>query len=54
MLKKSMESRFNALKQVDRLKKDRNINSNEIAPGRNRPVVHPRLHFKKEGKVNKG
>ncbi|OPX33588.1 MAG: hypothetical protein B1H11_12285 [Desulfobacteraceae bacterium 4484_190.1] len=53
MLKKSMESRFNALRQVDRLKKDRNTNSNEIPRERNRAVVHPRLHFKKEGKVNK-
>ena len=52
MLKKSMESRFNALRQVDRLKKDRNTNSNEIPRERNRAVVHPRLHFKKEGKVN--
>ncbi|MBW1798141.1 MAG: AAA family ATPase [Deltaproteobacteria bacterium] len=53
MLKKSMESRFNALRQVDRLKKDRNTNSKDIPQERNRAVVHPRLHFKKEGKVTK-
>jgi hypothetical protein len=53
MLKKSMESRFNALRQVDRLKKNKNTDSNEIPRERNRAVVHPRLHFKKEGKANK-
>ena len=51
MLKKSMESRFNALRQVDRLRK--NTNSNDPPRERNRTVVHPRLHFKKEGKANK-
>ena len=53
MLKKSMESRFNALRQVDRLKKDRSNDSKEPPRERNRAVVHPRLHFKKEGKANK-
>jgi len=53
MLKKNMESRFHALRQVDRLKKDKNTNSNEIPREPNRAVVHPRLHFKKEGKTNK-
>jgi general secretion pathway protein A len=53
MLKKSMESRFNALRQVDRLKKNGKTRLNEITRERNRAVVHPRLHFKKEEKANK-
>jgi general secretion pathway protein A len=53
MLKKSMESRFNALRQVDHLIKNRNNDSKELSRERNRAVVHPRLHFKKEEKVNK-
>ena len=53
MLKKSMESRFNALRQVDQLKKNRSNDSKEPPRERNRAVVHPRLHFKKEGKANK-
>lgn len=47
MLKKSMESRFNALREVDRLKKYGNINPKPPPRERNRTVVHPRLHFKK-------
>jgi len=53
MLKKSMESRFNALRQLDQLKKNRSNDSKEPPRERNRAVVHPRLHFKKEGKVTK-
>jgi general secretion pathway protein A len=53
MLKKSMESRFNALRQVDRLIKNRNTNSKDRSREQNRAVVHPRLHFKKEEKANK-
>jgi general secretion pathway protein A len=53
MLKKSMESRFNFLRQLDRLKKDRNTNSKDRSREQNRAVVHPRLHFKKEEKANK-
>ena len=53
MLKKSMENRFNVLRQVDQLKNNRSNDSKEPPRERNRSVVHPRLHFKKEGKVNK-
>jgi len=53
MLKNSMESRLNGLKQVDHLIKNRNNNSTEILEERKRAVVHPRLHFKKEGNVTK-
>lgn len=53
MLKKSMESRFNALRRVDHLIKNRNNDSKELPRERNRAVVHPRLHFKPEGKANK-
>ena len=53
MLKKSMESRFNVLRQLDQLKKKRNTNTKDIPRERNRTVVRPRLHFKKEGEANK-
>ena len=53
MLKNSMESRLYVLRQLDRFKKSKNMNSNEIPLERNKAVIHPRLHFKKEGKANK-
>ena len=53
MLKNSMERRLNVLRQLDRFKKSKNMNSKEIPPERNKAVIHPRLHFKKEGKANK-
>jgi general secretion pathway protein A len=53
MLKESMESRFSALKQLGQLKKNRSNDPKEPPRERNRAVVHPRLHFKKEGKANK-
>ena len=53
MLKNSMERRLNVLRQLDRFKKSKNMNSKEIPLERNKAVIHPRLHFKKEGKANK-
>ena len=54
MLKNSVDSRLNVLRHLDRFLKDRNnSNSEEIPRKRNRAVVHPRLHFKKEGKEKK-
>ena len=52
MLKNNMESRLSVLRQLDRFMENRKSESKEIPRERNRAIVHPPLHFKKETKAN--